>query len=119
MNISLAAKSSALQSLVSAALSNPGELHRHLETLVGLQLLIESCDETDHKKGAAYVQAVESLFSTAFRIAGRPQVRRVGVTIGLCGCPGMAHPQSIALRMFKVPRSILANSTRYVLQHNS
>ena len=74
MKVSFAAKITALESLVDAALSNPGDLPRHVEALGGLRLLAESNDEVG-EKGERYAKAVDNVFTTAFRIADRPQVR--------------------------------------------
>ena len=82
MKVSVAARSAALESLVGAALSSPDDLPKHVEALAGLQLLSERSDELGDEKGERYAQAVDSVFSTAFRIADRPQVRNVVATEG-------------------------------------
>ena len=120
MNISIAAKSTALQSLVSAALSNPGDLTKHLEALVGLQLLTESTDEAEIERGAKYVHAVESVFSTAFRIADRPQVRHVGGMKGLSVGPQITHPWfcvSAARQGLSVPSRVYEASRCDAMEH--
>ena len=74
MKVSTAAKSAVLQSLVNTALSNPGDLSKQREALVGLQLLGDIHDETGEEKREVHAEAVAKVFSTGFRIADMPQV---------------------------------------------
>ena len=74
MKVSTSAKSAVLQSLVNTALSNPGDLRKQREALVGLQLLGDSHDEKGEEKREVHAEAVANVFSTGFRIADMPQV---------------------------------------------
>lgn len=93
MKVSIAAKSTALESLVAAALSNPGDLPKHVDALGGLQLFGESSDEVG-EKGERYAKAVDSVFSAAFRVADRPQVRHAFERTGVSQKSEIAHPTS-------------------------
>ena len=92
MKVSVAARSAALESLVGAALNSPADLPKHLEALAGLELLSGRGDELGDDKGKRYAQAVDSVFSTAFRIADRPQVRHLIDTKGLYVVLGIPSP---------------------------
>ena len=75
MEISTAARTAALQNILSSILSSPTEHLTYREALGGLRLLVG-----DNYKSASDVeglqsQAIDRTFTTALQIAERPQVR--------------------------------------------
>ena len=75
MEISTAAKSAALQNILTSTLNNSSERLTHREALDGLQLLVGDNYSFASDDDGLHSQAVDKTFTTALQIAERPQVR--------------------------------------------
>ena len=87
MEISTAARTAALQNILTSTLSSPSEHLTYREALDGLQLLVGANHKSASDEEGLQPQAVDRTFTTALQIAERPQVRNAlvkAVTYTIC-----------------------------------
>ena len=75
MEISTAARTAAIQSILTSILSSPSEHLTYREALDGLQLLVRDDRKSASDAEGLHSQAVDRIYTTALQIAERPQVR--------------------------------------------
>ena len=75
MEISTAARTAAVQNILTSILSSPSEHLTYREALDGLQLLVGDNHKSASDVEGLQSQAIDRTFTTALQIAERPQVR--------------------------------------------